>query len=101
MPHEDRRLGHQLVADAEGPEDDTVRRDLIAQVQRWVRQLSEAHRLVLSWRYGLDGNEHATLNSVGQRLGVSRERARQLQAEALQRLRSQIEAEGLDDRELC
>lgn len=45
--------------------------------------LPERDRKVIEWRYGLDGEEPLTLAQVGKRLGVSRERIRQIEKQAL------------------
>lgn len=50
----------------------------------------EAH--ILRCRFGLDGNDETTFQSLGDELQISRERVRQLQQAALQRLRRRIEA---------
>jgi len=50
-------------------------------------ELPERERLVLVRRYGLDDEEPATLGEIGEELEISRERVRQLQAKALERLR--------------
>lgn len=49
--------------------------------------LPERERLVLMLRYGLNGDEGATFEAIGRRLGVTRERARQLERAALGRIR--------------
>ena len=49
--------------------------------------LTERHRYVLSRRYGLDDDEFRTLSDVGKEMGLSRERVRQIEREALSRLR--------------
>ena len=55
-------------------------------ILRLLDQLPPRHRIVLRLRYGLeDGSEH-TLESIGQRLKISRERVRQIQAEAIGRV---------------
>ena len=46
------------------------------------------------WRFGLHGQEAATLEEVGNRIGVTRERVRQIQVEALRRLREMMERSG-------
>jgi RNA polymerase primary sigma factor len=43
---------------------------------------------MLRWRFGLDGEPEHTLEQIGQKLGLSRERVRQLEARALEKLRS-------------
>jgi RNA polymerase sigma factor (sigma-70 family) len=45
--------------------------------------LPKRDRKVIEWRYGLDGEEPLTLAQVGERLGVSRERIRQIEKQAL------------------
>ncbi|MHB8248883.1 MAG: RNA polymerase sigma factor RpoS [Acidithiobacillus sp.] len=78
-----------------GPESALADKDLNHQLRVWIAALSEKHRLVLQWRYGLDGGESATLEEVGARMGVTRERVRQIQVEALFALRHRLESEGL------
>jgi RNA polymerase primary sigma factor len=51
-----------------------------------LRSLPERHRTVLILRYGLDDAEPRTLEDIGQRLGLTRERVRQIEVEALKRL---------------
>ena len=65
---------------------DTIGTMLRGLETEWLREvmgtLPERHRHVLVRRYGLDDREPATLADLGQELGVSRERVRQLQREA-------------------
>ena len=57
-------------------------------VARLLANLTARERQVIDWRYGLsDGSEPATLGEIGQRLGLSRERVRQIEAAALRSLR--------------
>jgi RNA polymerase nonessential primary-like sigma factor len=69
-------------------------------VARWLGQLTEKQRQVVQRRFGLNGHERATLEDVGQQIGVTRERVRQIQMDALKRLRQILEAEGLDEEAL-
>ena len=54
----------------------------------------DKQRAVVERRFGLDGREIATLEEVGLEIGVTRERVRQIQIEALRRLRHILEREG-------
>jgi RNA polymerase primary sigma factor len=66
----------------------TVIREMeITQLREAVEGLRERDRYVLVRRYGLGGIEAATLTELSEELGISRERVRQIQREALRRLR--------------
>ncbi|WP_148862425.1 RNA polymerase sigma factor RpoS [Marinobacter fonticola] len=64
-------------------------------IERWLDQLSDKQQEVLSRRFGLRGYQTSTLEEVGQEIGLTRERVRQIQVEALRRLREILEKEGL------
>lgn len=70
-------------------------RDVRRHIDTWLGQLTDRQRAVVARRYGLDGREVATLDTVGRELGVTRERVRQIQLEAIQRLRQILEQEGV------
>jgi RNA polymerase nonessential primary-like sigma factor len=65
-------------------------------VAAWLGELPERQRRVIERRYGLNGAEVATLEELSREVGVTRERVRQIQAEALERLRARLAASGLD-----
>jgi RNA polymerase nonessential primary-like sigma factor len=69
-------------------------RDVQAHIDLWLSKLNEKQRAVVVRRFGLHGREGATLEEVGNELGVTRERVRQIQIEALRRLREILEREG-------
>ncbi len=63
-------------------------------LEDWLLELDEKQREVVVRRFGLHGHERCTLEEVGNELGVTRERARQIQMEALRRLRRILESKG-------
>lgn len=65
-------------------------------VRQWLAELSERQRLVIERRYGLNGRDAVTLEELARELGVTRERARQIQAEAIEKLRGRLKRRGLD-----
>jgi RNA polymerase nonessential primary-like sigma factor len=65
-------------------------------VAEWVAQLSEKQRAVIERRYGLNGRESGTLEELANELGLTRERVRQIQLEALSKLRKRLYRAGLD-----
>jgi len=68
--------------------------DVLANLEAWVAQLSEKQREVVERRFGLHGYKISTLEEVGKEIGVTRERVRQIQMDALKRLREILESEG-------
>lgn len=74
--------------------------DLSASLDRWLDDLSEKQSEVLARRFGLRGHEVSTLEEVGREIGLTRERVRQIQVEALRRLREIIEKHGLNSEAL-
>ncbi|MBN2885603.1 MAG: RNA polymerase sigma factor RpoS [Chromatiaceae bacterium] len=74
----------------EGIQDTSIRTNL----DHWLAKLNDKQREVVERRFGLHGHENSTLESVAQELGVTRERVRQIQMDALRRLRDILENEG-------
>lgn len=68
--------------------------EVSAFIDTWLLELNEKQREVVEFRFGLHGHEAATLEEVGDRIGVTRERVRQIQVEALRRLRFVMERSG-------
>ncbi|MFK8066779.1 MAG: RNA polymerase sigma factor RpoS [Gammaproteobacteria bacterium] len=75
--------------------------DIKLHLDTWLMTLNEKQRAVVEYRFGLHGNDNYTLEEVGKLIGVTRERVRQIQIEALKRLRKQLEREGLSIETLC
>ncbi|MDQ4427628.1 RNA polymerase sigma factor RpoS [Thalassolituus sp.] len=70
--------------------------DIQSNLSTWIEELPEKQREVLSRRFGLRGYEPSTLEDVGREIGLTRERVRQIQVEALKRLREVFEKHGLN-----
>ena len=64
-------------------------------VEHWIGELNEKQRGVLERRFGLHGYHRATLEQIGKEIGVTRERVRQIQLDALKTLRAMMEKEGI------
>ena len=71
-----------------------------ADLQSVLDDLAANERAVLRRRFGLDGDAPETLEAIGQRLSLSRERVRQIEANALRKLRALLRARGLDAADL-
>lgn len=74
--------------------------DLNRSIDGWLDDLSEKQREVLARRFGLRGHDVCTLEQVGREIGLTRERVRQIQVEALKRLREIMEKQGLNSEAL-
>ena len=64
-------------------------------VDHWVWELSDKQRTVVERRFGLHGYRRATLEQIGDEIGVTRERVRQIQLDALKSLRQMMESNGI------
>lgn len=74
--------------------------DITQSIDNWLGQLEFKQREVIVRRFGLHGYERATLEQVGEALGLTRERVRQIQMDALKRLRRILENKGLSGESL-
>jgi len=59
----------------------------VAEIESWLNALSQAERRVISYRFGLGGQEPMTLDGIGKIMGVTRERIRQIETKAILKLR--------------
>jgi RNA polymerase primary sigma factor len=75
------------------PEDISIESDLSNEVERALAPLSDREKEVLRLRYGLGSDREYTLEEIGKRLSVTRERVRQIESRALQKLRTVKERE--------
>jgi RNA polymerase nonessential primary-like sigma factor len=76
------------------PSDVLQDEDVLANLESWIGRLSDKQREVVERRFGLHGYKISTLEEVGNEIGVTRERVRQIQMDALKRLREILESEG-------
>ena len=79
----------------DGPERSTQNDDIKFSIVRWLEELNPKQREVLARRFGLLGYDASTLEDVGREIGLTRERVRQIQVEALRRLREVLAQQGL------
>ena len=97
------RDGERLLLDAIPDENNTDPSRLLQDadmqtiIEKWLSRLNDKQRQVVEQRFGLNGQEKGTLEDVGNAIGVTRERVRQIQMDALKRLRQILEAEGLSE----
>jgi RNA polymerase primary sigma factor len=73
------------------------RPNLRGEVERALSGLDARERMILKLRFGLDARFPRTLEEVGERMNLSRERVRQIQEEAFEKLRSPLHLERLRD----
>jgi RNA polymerase nonessential primary-like sigma factor len=64
-------------------------------IRKWLTKLTESERRVIEQRYGLNDDEPMTLDKIGQRHKITRERVRQIENKALKKLRSITREENL------
>jgi len=86
---EEASLGH-LVRDvtSPSPEEAAIRSQLAEEVERAMARLNDREREVLRLRYGLGLDRELSLEEIGRRLSVTRERVRQIEAKAMAKLRA-------------
>jgi RNA polymerase primary sigma factor len=90
-------LGELVAGEAEAPEEElsvSLRQEALEQA---LSDLPDRAREVLRLRYGLGGTDPQSLESIGRDLGITRERVRQIEADALSRLAVSRELESLEE----
>lgn len=80
---------------AEDPVAHLAQQEAETLVADWVGQLTDRQRLVVERRYGLAGRDPTTLEGIASDMGLTRERVRQIQMEALSKLRKHIARDGV------
>jgi RNA polymerase nonessential primary-like sigma factor len=79
-----------------GPDTRIQEDDIKDNIIHWLEELNSKQREVLARRFGLLGYEPSTLEDVGKEIGLTRERVRQIQVEALRRLKEVLSHQGLN-----
>ncbi|MDO8523906.1 MAG: sigma-70 family RNA polymerase sigma factor [bacterium] len=77
------------------PDQETAHRILVEQLHEILNDLTPKERKILAMRHGLDDSIYHTLEEVGQEFGVTRERIRQIEAKALEKIRTHQKAKRL------
>ena len=85
--NQDTELGELLEDDGISPEDFTAQSALRQDLEGLMADLTPQQKQVLTLRYGLEDGQTMTLAKIGDRLNISRERVRQIEREALTKLR--------------
>ena len=87
----------ETIADDHGfsPENQIEGENLTTALNEWLDQLPEKQREVLVRRFGLQNHQEETLEQVGREIGLTRERVRQIQVDALRRLGDVLRKHGL------
>ena len=95
-PDSDTSLVDTIADDPGRDPSEALQAELVRQrIAAWLSHLTDKQREVLVRRFGLLGHESSTLEEVGREIGLTRERVRQIQVEALKRLRRALERQGL------
>jgi RNA polymerase nonessential primary-like sigma factor len=79
----------------DGPDARAEHHEIEVQVRDWLKKLPEKQRLVIIRRFGLDNEDPATLEQLAAELGITRERIRQIQQEALIKLKRALTSRGV------
>lgn len=94
---EDSSLGDFIPSAELGPDEQATYQLLREHVSEFLQYLSPREQKILRMRFGLDDGRTHTLEEVGEEFGVTRERIRQIEAKALQRLKKHEESHKLQD----
>lgn len=83
--------------EAADPEDEVVKIEIRGELMKILASLSDRERVVMMRRLGFDDQEHHVLQDIGEELQISRERVRQIEVQAMKRIRAMANRQGLRD----
>lgn len=81
--------------EAETPEELLTKQFIREDLKKVIDSLNERERLVIRWRFGLDDGRMKTLQEIGDLMGVSRERVRQIESYAFRKLKNKKRTKNL------
>jgi RNA polymerase nonessential primary-like sigma factor len=85
-----------LTAEPEAEPAECVQQERVTAIlESWLSKLTEKQRAVVERRFGLHGCRRLTLEEIGEEIGVTRERVRQIQLDALRNLKDMMESHGI------
>jgi RNA polymerase primary sigma factor len=88
-------LGEMVMDErTKSPEEELVECDDLAHVMRLLETMDPREATILRMRFGLDDNQPRTLKEIGERLGLTRERVRQIETEALGKLAAALQGDA-------
>jgi RNA polymerase primary sigma factor len=88
--------GHLISDSADSPEESSIQRDMAERVRDMLQFLTPREHEIICKRFGMDDDMVHTLQQLAEKFGISRERIRQIQNQALEKLRRAMKREGLN-----
>lgn len=78
------------------PEEDAINQSLVDSINKELTNLSDKEALIINLRFGLNNNKPLSLRAIGDKIGVTKERIRQIEKKALEKLRHSEDRESLE-----
>jgi RNA polymerase sigma factor (sigma-70 family) len=69
-------------------------------LQEWIAELPPTERYIIEKRYGLNKRSPSTLNNIGRQIGITRERVRQIEKQAIKRLQNSVREKNIDSSDM-